>query len=162
NGRWTRTSACRVGSIRRTSRAWSFGSLPMTVGCAARKISSSMRVGPDSSKPPWPHDVPRNTTVSNMRLVQIVQPDRSRRTAIVDADGNRLTLLDRVDTVYDLAQEAIAGGLAIATLAGARAGKERVSYEQAIGERRLLTPLDHPEPARFWITGTGLTHIGSA
>jgi hypothetical protein len=97
-----------------------------------------------------------------MRLVQIVQPDRSRRVAIVDDDGNRLTLLDRVETVYGLAQEAIAGNVAIATLAGARTGKERVSYDQVVAERRLLPPLDHPEPARFWITGTGLTHIGSA
>jgi hypothetical protein len=97
-----------------------------------------------------------------MRLVQLTQPDRARRVAIVDESDDRLTLLDRIDTVYALAQEAIAGGLELATLAGARAGKDRVSYDQAIGERRLLPPLDHPEPARFWITGTGLTHTGSA
>ena len=97
-----------------------------------------------------------------MRLVQLTQPDRARRVAIVDESDDRLTLLDRIDTVYALAQEAIAGGLELATLAGARAGKERASYDQAIAERRLLPPLDHPEPARFWITGTGLTHLGSA
>jgi len=27
---------------------------------------------------------------------------------------------------------------------------------------QVLAPLDHPEPARFLITGTGITHIGSA
>jgi hypothetical protein len=54
-----------------------------------------------------------------------------------------------------LSQEAIAGGLTLATLAGAGTGKERVSYDQVVAERRLLPPLDHPEPARFWITGTG-------
>ncbi len=97
-----------------------------------------------------------------MRLVQLAHPDRSRRVAIVDESDGRLTLLDRIDAVYALAQEAIAGGVEIATLAGARAGKERVSFEQAIHERRLLPPLDHPEPARFWISGTGLTHTGSA
>jgi hypothetical protein len=97
-----------------------------------------------------------------MRLVQLAQPDRSRRVAIVDEPDGRLTLLDRIDTTYALAQEAIAGGLELATLAGARAGKERVGYDQALAERRLLPPLDHPEPARFWITGTGLTHTGSA
>ncbi|MGH6929377.1 MAG: hypothetical protein ACREEV_13750, partial [Dongiaceae bacterium] len=77
-----------------------------------------------------------------MRLVQLAQPDRSRRLAIVDESDGRLTLLDRIDSTYALAQEAIAGGLDLATLAGARAGKERISYDQALGERRLLPPLD--------------------
>ena len=27
---------------------------------------------------------------------------------------------------------------------------------------RLLVPIDHPEPARCLVTGTGLTHLGSA
>jgi len=97
-----------------------------------------------------------------MRLVQIVQPDRSRRVAVSDAADGRLTLLERTDSVYALAQSAIAAGSSIAALAGERAGKEKASYDQVIAERRLLPPLDHPEPARFWITGTGLTHIGSA
>lgn len=97
-----------------------------------------------------------------MRLVQFAQPDRSRRVAISDDPSERLVLLDRTVSVYDLAQEAIAAGRRISDLAGERAGKERVSYDQLASERRLLPPLDHPEPARFWITGTGLTHIGSA
>jgi hypothetical protein len=29
-------------------------------------------------------------------------------------------------------------------------------------ERRLLAPLDHPDPAHCLVTGTGLTHLGSA
>jgi hypothetical protein len=97
-----------------------------------------------------------------LRLVQLVQPDLARRVAVADADGGRLTLLDRTETVYGLAQEAIAGGREIAALAGDRAGRDRASYDQIIAERRLLPPLDHPEPARFWVTGTGLTHTGSA
>jgi NAD(P)-dependent dehydrogenase (short-subunit alcohol dehydrogenase family) len=56
--RQMRTSACRGGSSRPMSRAWSFGSLPMTAGCAARRISSSMAVGPDPSRRPLPSRSP--------------------------------------------------------------------------------------------------------
>jgi hypothetical protein len=37
-----------------------------------------------------------------------------------------------------------------------------VDYDVLVAERRLLAPVDHAEPSRFWITGTGLTHLGSA
>jgi hypothetical protein len=35
-------------------------------------------------------------------------------------------------------------------------------YAALLRSRNVLAPIDHPEPARFLITGTGLTHIGSA
>jgi hypothetical protein len=39
---------------------------------------------------------------------------------------------------------------------------ETVNYDQIIAENRLLPPLDHPDPAHFLISGTGLNHLGSA
>jgi hypothetical protein len=41
-------------------------------------------------------------------------------------------------------------------------GDEIVDYEALIASRRLLPPLDHPDPAHCLVTGTGLTHLGSA
>ncbi|MDP9137043.1 MAG: FAH family protein, partial [Pseudomonadota bacterium] len=49
-----------------------------------------------------------------------------------------------------------------ARLAGELATGRRVDYAGLLGAGQVLAPLDHPEPARFLITGTGLTHTGSA
>ena len=38
----------------------------------------------------------------------------------------------------------------------------RLDYEQLLAEKRLLPPLLHPDPAHCYVTGTGLTHLGSA
>ena len=35
-------------------------------------------------------------------------------------------------------------------------------YAAALRQKRVLTPVDHPDPAHCIITGTGLTHLGSA
>jgi hypothetical protein len=37
-----------------------------------------------------------------------------------------------------------------------------VEYGPVVAEGRLLAPLDHPDPAHCLVTGTGLTHLGSA
>lgn len=95
-----------------------------------------------------------------MRLVQFLA--RSGERKVGASSGTTVVPLSGVATVYELASEAIERG---ETLAGLIAGKEReapVAYDEIVAEGRLLAPLDHPEPARFWITGTGLTHIGSA
>lgn len=96
-----------------------------------------------------------------MRLVQYKTKDGARRVAISD-DSQKLRVLSGVTHVYDLAREAIASGKPLATLASARAGTETDDYETVVREKRLLPPLDHPDPYRCLVTGTGLSHLGSA
>ena len=38
----------------------------------------------------------------------------------------------------------------------------RLDYIQLVDDKRLLPPLTHPDPAHCLVTGTGLTHLGSA
>ncbi len=97
-----------------------------------------------------------------MRLIQYREADGNRRVGLVTEDGDHVRALRDTGTVYELAGAAIAAGGGLAKLAEARAGSERVDYARLLKEGRVLAPVDHPEPARFWITGTGLTHIGSA
>ncbi len=97
-----------------------------------------------------------------MRLVQFLEPDGARRVAISDAEPGRLVVLKGTRTAYQLATAAIATGRPMASLAAERAGRARRSYDETIAAKRLLPPLDHEEPARFLVTGTGLTHLGSA
>jgi hypothetical protein len=41
-------------------------------------------------------------------------------------------------------------------------GDTVLSYQELIDTKRLLPPLTHPDPAHCLVTGTGLTHLGSA
>jgi hypothetical protein len=61
-----------------------------------------------------------------------------------------------------MAMEAIRCNVALAQIAGEWQTKELVSYEEVIAEGRLLPPLDHADAARWLVTGTGLSHLGSA
>ncbi|HET6221620.1 MAG TPA: AraD1 family protein [Dongiaceae bacterium] len=95
-----------------------------------------------------------------MRLVQFTAENGGRHVAIVE--GDRLHLLDATDSVYRLALDAIAAGRKLAELATSRRGITTIDYDGVIRAGRLLPPLDHPDPAHFFVCGTGLTHLGSA
>ncbi|MDH6233440.1 hypothetical protein M2281_004051 [Mesorhizobium soli] len=97
-----------------------------------------------------------------MRLVQYTDAAGNRAVGLVAEDGNHLHPLAGVSTVLDLANRAIATGTPLAELARAAATDERVDYDALLNAGQVLPPLDHPEPSRMLVTGTGLTHIGSA
>src|SRR6185437_3942361 len=98
-----------------------------------------------------------------MRLVQL-QKGTERRVAIVEEP--RLRLLGGCDSVYALAEQAVAAGAALAALAQRKAAQDVLDYDpvyRGASDWRLLTPVDDPrEPARCLVSGTGLTHLGSA
>lgn len=96
------------------------------------------------------------------RLVQLRQ-GTVRRVAFVEEP--RLTLLDGVASVYDLAREAVATNTSLLALVQQHASKEQLDYDPihaGTSGWQLLAPIDHPEPARCLVSGTGLTHLGSA
>eukprot|EP01037_Dinobryon_pediforme_P026330 gene26330-28819_t len=97
-----------------------------------------------------------------MRLAQFLGRSGERKVGIPDTSGTTLVPIARSTTVYELAMSAIERGVSLTQAIDGEARDAPVSYAEIIAEGRLLAPLDHPEPARFWITGTGLTHIGSA
>ncbi|RNJ45061.1 FAH family protein [Mesorhizobium erdmanii] len=97
-----------------------------------------------------------------MRLVQYRMPDGSRRVGRVSDDDNHLHPLDKTGSVLELAEAAIAEDMSIASLVEKRTGTTTVDYNELLRDGRVLAPVDHPEPARFLVTGTGLTHTGSA
>jgi len=95
-----------------------------------------------------------------MLLIQYMTPAGERRVGILDGDA--VTPLTGYASTLELARAAIARGTGLAALADANAGAAAESYEAIARERRLLPPLDHPDPAHCYVTGTGLTHLGSA
>jgi hypothetical protein len=97
-----------------------------------------------------------------LRLVQFRAQDGARHVGVPAADGRTLVVLTGVERVYDLAMTALAKGTSLEAAVRARMGDESTDYEAVVREKRLLPPLDHPEPSRCHVTGTGLTHLGSA
>jgi hypothetical protein len=98
------------------------------------------------------------------RLIQI-QNGTQRRVALVEEP--RVRLLDaRLVSVYALAQAALTADTSLAALIRQHSTNKTLSYDSIYAGRsawRLLLPADHPaEPACCLVSGTGLTHLGSA
>jgi hypothetical protein len=88
-------------------------------------------------------------------LVQFA--DGAGRGVAALADDGSARRLNGVATTLELAERAIAAGQGMAEAAEGLAG-ELVDLAAV----RLLVPVDHADPARVLVSGTGLTHLGSA
>jgi hypothetical protein len=97
-----------------------------------------------------------------LRLVQFLTEANERRVALVSDDGTKLHPLSNTPTVRDLALDAHHLKVSLTELAGERAESGEEDYAMVIASNRLLLPLDHPDPAHIYVTGTGLDHLGSA
>jgi hypothetical protein len=97
-----------------------------------------------------------------MRLVQFLARDGRRSVAVVADDAHGRVIQGTV-TSYELANRAIAEKLSLKALVDRLGFGETVDIRAALAEGRVLAPLDHPDdPAHLIVTGTGLTHLGSA
>jgi hypothetical protein len=65
-------------------------------------------------------------------------------------------------STYALATLALEQGATLRTLVDDEALGEEIDLAAAEAEGRLLPAVAHPDPARLHLTGTGLTHLGSA
>jgi len=95
-----------------------------------------------------------------MRLAQIVD-DAGKRALAVTARGES-RLVKGARSTLELARQAIAEGASLRKLIADRGVGRPVDLRRALKERRVLTPIDHKDPAHVFVTGTGLTHLGSA
>ena len=93
-----------------------------------------------------------------MHLSQVTGPNG---TCVVARDG-QARVVNGVASVYDLALAAIAAGRNLAAEVAARGLGEVVDLQKAAADGRLQLPVSHPDPAHLHLTGTGLTHLGSA
>ena len=98
-----------------------------------------------------------------IRLVQLLRGS-VRRVAVVEEP--RLRLVNGFESVYSLAQAALSADVSFSQLIRKQVTSEAVEYDpvhRGESDWRLLAPMDHPsEPARCLVSGTGLTHLGSA
>jgi hypothetical protein len=97
------------------------------------------------------------------RLIQI-QRAETRRVALVQEPRLRL-LAPEFPSIYALVVRVMADGMELAQAAERSTTAEQLEYDAIYAgdsEWKILPAIDHPEPARCLVSGTGLTHLGSA
>lgn len=95
-----------------------------------------------------------------MLLSQIKRPDGS--VAVVARDGTEAYEVRGAESVYQLALDCAASGTGIAAKIASLGLGAAVDLQAVYEDGRLLAPIHHPDPAHLQLTGTGLTHLGSA
>ncbi len=95
-----------------------------------------------------------------MLLIQFVDQSEVRRVGVLEQSTVRV--IDGYASTYALAQAAIRHHTGLAELAAKAVGSVTLDYAELARLGRILPPLDHADPAHCYVTGTGLTHLGSA
>lgn len=88
--------------------------------------------------------------------------DAAGNVCVIARDGSEAYAVRGAESVYALALEAVRGGTKLVAQIHDRGLGEAVDLEAAYEEGRMLPPVTHPDPAHMHVTGTGLTHLGSA
>jgi hypothetical protein len=96
-----------------------------------------------------------------LRLLQAELAGGKRAVAALE-DERRAMVLEGIASTYELAGVAIAEGVSLQQAARGRLTEQAIDVSGGNPEVRLLPPIDHPDPAHLYLTGTGLTHLGSA
>ena len=81
---------------------------------------------------------------------------------IICRQGEAARLVPGFNTTYELAKAAIAADTDVATLIEKQGAGDSVDLLALAAEGKLDCPVRHPDPAHMYLTGTGLTHTGSA
>jgi len=81
---------------------------------------------------------------------------------IICRQGEAARLVPGFNSTYELAKAAIAAGTTVAALIEKQGEGDTVDLVALAAEGKLDCPVRHPDPAHMYLTGTGLTHTGSA
>lgn len=95
-----------------------------------------------------------------MLLSQILNADGS--ISVVAREGSEAAVVRGAASTYALAAEALAQGTGLAAVIAARGLGEAVDLVALAAAGRLALPITHPDLTHMHLTGTGLTHLGSA
>jgi hypothetical protein len=107
-----------------------------------------------------------------MRLIQFMISDVGRRVGLIEGDSvfDLSSFNSNWNSIYKIFFEALQAGKNLEEYiynSDFRKSPVTLGYSELLiqrpGEKMwVLPPLDHPDPAHCMVTGTGLTHLGSA
>jgi len=95
-----------------------------------------------------------------LRLTQVLTAGGEKLVAA--SDGVTARRVKNASSIHGLARAAIATRSTLAGVVNASGYGEIIDLHAALEEGRILPPIDAPDSARVFLTGTGLTHLGSA
>jgi hypothetical protein len=95
-----------------------------------------------------------------MRIIQFTTTDGQGKVGIVEND--KINVLANVRSTYQLFTEVITDNANLDNSIARLASGTYEMYDTLLSEKRVQLPLTHPDPYHTWVTGTGLTHLGSA
>lgn len=95
-----------------------------------------------------------------LRLIQM--RTSSGEILVAASDGTVARRVGSASSIHALARAAIAARSTLAAIVNASGFGESIDVRAALDERRILPPIDHHDSARLFLSGTGLTHLGSA
>lgn len=95
-----------------------------------------------------------------MQLIQF--QDENGQRAVAAIEGAVASVVNGAGSVYSLAREAADRNIGLRAVVIEKGLGQRVDPAAILAEGRMLAPVDHPDPAHLYVTGTGLTHLGSA
>ena len=97
---------------------------------------------------------------AEIRIVQLHKDGRLRVALVQNPDT--LQILEIQGGSYALGKRAIEEKRSLRDIINSLEPAEQVSYQNTIDQGALLPPVTHPDPAHCFVSGTGLTHLGSA
>jgi len=97
----------------------------------------------------------------SLRLLQL-RTQAGERLVAASTSGTTARRVKGATSVYALANEAIAANTTLSRLLDTKGYGEEIDLVAALAAKQILAPVDHTDSARVLLTGTGLTHLGSA
>jgi hypothetical protein len=95
-----------------------------------------------------------------MNLMQYLDDNGNRAVGVIENGSVRA--IAEAASLYDIALAALTTGRSLAETIATTSLGEAQNRDAILAEGRVLAPIDHPDPAHLYVTGTGLTHLGSA
>lgn len=95
-----------------------------------------------------------------MLMSQIIAEDGENQ--VVVREGTEAYVVNKAKNIYSLAMEAAETDATLTDIVSRHGLGVAVDLESAYHNNRILTPISHEDEAHLYVTGTGLTHLGSA
>ncbi|HZC37914.1 MAG TPA: AraD1 family protein [Sphingomicrobium sp.] len=96
----------------------------------------------------------------SLRLLQHRADDGTR--SVIADDGGSARLVNGVASTRELALRAVDSGSTLADTISRFGRGQEVDTAAELAADRIIAPIDHDDPAHLMMSGTGLTHLGSA